>query len=229
MVREKFNQIYDRAAERKGGTQALEKLLVVPKSQQELALITDDRWLATFTLRIFQSGMTWQVVRNKWPNFEDVFFCFNIEKMLLVPDEMWERKATDPAIIRHLGKVMTIPANADMIHRAAVEYGSFAQMVADWPCEDIIGLWQYLKKKGARLGGNTGPYALRTMGKDTFIISQDVEAYLRNIGVIEGGKSSLKSLKATQKAFNDWQQESGRPMCQVSQIISFSCGDNHVF
>ncbi|EJN6961722.1 TPA: DNA-3-methyladenine glycosylase I [Photobacterium damselae] len=229
MVREKFNQIYDRAAERKGGTQALEKLLVVPKSQQELALITDDRWLATFTLRIFQSGMTWQVVRNKWPNFEDVFFGFNIEKMLLVPDEMWERKATDPAIIRHLGKVMTIPANADMIHRAAVEYGSFAQMVADWPCEDIIGLWQYLKKKGARLGGNTGPYALRTMGKDTFIISQDVEAYLRNIGVIEGGKSSLKSLKATQKAFNDWQQESGRPMCQVSQIISFSCGDNHVF
>ncbi len=229
MVREKFNQIYDRAAERKGGTQALEKLLVVPKSRQELALITDDRWLATFTLRIFQSGMTWQVVRNKWPNFEDVFFGFNIEKMLLVPDEMWERKATDPAIIRHLGKVMTIPANADMIHRAAVEYGSFAQMVADWPCEDIIGLWQYLKKKGARLGGNTGPYALRTMGKDTFIISQDVEAYLRNIGVIEGGKSSLKSLKATQKAFNDWQQESGRPMCQVSQIISFSCGDNHVF
>ncbi|HIF9497572.1 TPA: DNA-3-methyladenine glycosylase I [Photobacterium damselae] len=229
MVREKFNQIYDRAAERKGGTQALEKLLVVPKSQQELALITDDRWLATFTLRIFQSGMTWQVVRNKWPNFEDVFFGFNIEKMLLVPDEMWERKATDPAIIRHLGKVMTIPANADMIYRAAVEYGSFAQMVADWPCEDIIGLWQYLKKKGARLGGNTGPYALRTMGKDTFIISQDVEAYLRNIGVIEGGKSSLKSLKATQKAFNDWQQESGRPMCQVSQIISFSCGDNHVF
>ncbi|HIF9066208.1 3-methyladenine DNA glycosylase [Photobacterium damselae subsp. damselae] len=229
MVREKFNQIYDRAAERKGGIQALEKLLVVPKNQQELALITDDRWLATFTLRIFQSGMTWQVVRNKWPNFEDVFFGFNIEKMLLVPDEMWERKATDPAIIRHLGKVMTIPANADMIHRAAVEYGSFAQMVADWPCEDIIGLWQYLKKKGARLGGNTGPYALRTMGKDTFIISQDVEAYLRNIGVIEGGKSSLKSLKATQKAFNDWQQESGRPMCQVSQIISFSCGDNHVF
>ncbi|HIF9330711.1 TPA: DNA-3-methyladenine glycosylase I [Photobacterium damselae] len=229
MVREKFNQIYDRAAERKGGIQALEKLLVVPKSQQELALITDDRWLATFTLRIFQSGMTWQVVRNKWPNFEDIFFGFNIEKMLLVPDEMWERKATDPAIIRHLGKVMTIPANADMIHRAAVEYGSFAQMVADWPGEDIIGLWQYLKKKGARLGGNTGPYALRTMGKDTFIISQDVEAYLRNIGVIEGGKSSLKSLKATQKAFNDWQQESGRPMCQVSQIISFSCGDNHVF
>ncbi|TMX50545.1 3-methyladenine DNA glycosylase [Photobacterium damselae] len=229
MVREKFNQIYDRAAERKGGIQALEKLLVVPKNQQELALITDDRWLATFTLRIFQSGMTWQVVRNKWPNFEDVFFGFNIEKMLLVPDEMWERKATDPAIIRHLGKVITIPANADMIHRAAVEYGSFAQMVADWPCEDIIGLWQYLKKKGARLGGNTGPYALRTMGKDTFIISQDVEAYLRNIGVIEGGKSSLKSLKATQKAFNDWQQESGRPMCQVSQIISFSCGDNHVF
>ena len=228
MTREKFTRIYARAAERKGGEAALESLLATPLSPQELRAIGDDRWLAAFTLKVFQSGMSWKVVRSKWPNFEQVFFGFDIEKMLLMPLEMWERKATDPAIIRHLGKVMTIPQNAQMIHEAALEHGSFAAMVADWPVGDITGLWRYLKKHGKRLGGNTGPYTLRVMGKDTFILSQDVEAYLRNTGVIDGGRDTLKSLQAAQKAFSDWQQESGRPLCQISQIIAFSHGDNRI-
>ncbi|MGF1760838.1 DNA-3-methyladenine glycosylase I [Photobacterium sagamiensis] len=228
MVREKFIQIYARAAERKGGEAELESLLATPLSRQELNTISDARWLAAFTQKVFQCGMSWRVVRNKWPNFEEVFFEFDIEKMLLIPNDMWERKATDPAIIRHLGKVMTIPENAQMIHEAALAHGSFATMVADWPQEDIIGLWRYLKRNGKRLGGNTGPYTLRVMGKDTFILSHDVEAYLRNTGIIDGGRDTQKSLLATQAAFNDWQQETGRPLCQISQIIAFSSGDNRM-
>ncbi len=142
--------------------------------------------------------------------------------------EMWEKKATNPAIIRHLGKVMTIPANAQMIQRAAREHGSFSNFVAQWPADDITGLWAYLKKHGARLGGNTGAYTLRLMGKDTFILSGDVEGYLRAQKVIEGGRDTRKSINATQAAFNQWQQESGRPLCQISQIIAFSVGDNRV-
>ncbi|MDX1304001.1 DNA-3-methyladenine glycosylase I [Photobacterium sp.] len=228
MAREKFTQIYTRAAERKGGEAELESLLATPLSLQELNTISDARWLAAFTQKVFQCGMSWRVVRSKWQNFEEVFFEFDIEKMLLIPNDMWERKATDPAIIRHLGKVMTIPENAQMIHEVALAHGSFAAMVADWPQEDIIGLWRYLKRNGKRLGGNTGPYTLRVMGKDTFILSHDVEAYLRNTGIIDGGRDTQKSLSAAQAAFNDWQQETGRPLCQISQIIAFSSGDNHI-
>ncbi|UIP28470.1 DNA-3-methyladenine glycosylase I [Photobacterium sp. TLY01] len=227
-LREKFEQIYTRAADRKGGEAALESLLSTPLSAEVLATIGDDRWLAAFTQKVFQSGMSWKVVRSKWDGFESVFFGFDIEKLLLVPNEMWERKATDPAIIRHLGKVMTIPDNAYMIHSAAKTHGSFAAMVAAWPSEDIIGLWRYLKSKGKRLGGNTGPYTLRVMGKDTFILSQDVEAYLRSTGIIDGGRDTQRSLAGAQAAFNDWQQESGRPLCQISQIIAFSGGDNRI-
>ncbi|PSW01661.1 DNA-3-methyladenine glycosylase I [Photobacterium lipolyticum] len=228
MVREKFTQIYARAAERKGGEAELESLLATPLSPQELNTISDARWLAAFTQKVFQCGMSWRVVRSKWQNFEEVFFGFDIEKMLLIPNDMWERKATDPAIIRHLGKVMTIAENAQMIHEAALAHGSFSAMVADWPQEDIIGLWRYLKRNGKRLGGNTGPYTLRVMGKDTFILSHDVEAYLRNTGIIDGGRDTQKSLLASQAAFNDWQQETGRPLCQISQIIAFSSGDNRM-
>ncbi len=46
--------------------------------------------------------------------------------------------------------------------------------------------------------------------------------------VIDGGRDTLKSLRAAQDAFNHWQQQSGRPLTQISQIIAFSVGDNRV-
>jgi hypothetical protein len=66
------------------------------------------------------------------------------------------------------------------------------------------------------------------MGKDTFLLSQDVEAYLRAYQVIDGGLTSQGSLKKIQAQFNDWQQQSGRSLQQISQIVSMSVGDNRV-
>ncbi|PFG56078.1 DNA-3-methyladenine glycosylase I [Vibrio sp. ES.051] len=225
---EKFDAIYQRAAERKGGEEQLESLLSHPLSKEDLAAIPDDRWLAAFSMKVFQSGISWRVVRNKWPNFEAVFFGFKIEPLLMLSDEQWEAKAADKRIIRHLTKVMSIPANAHMIHAATFEYGSFGKMIADWPQEQITDLWAYLKKHGSRLGGNTGPYTLRQMGVDTFILSHDVEAYLRNCKIIEGGKETKKSLASANKAFIQWQKECGRSLSEISQIIAFSTGDNRI-
>lgn len=225
---EKFDAIYQRAAERKGGEDQLEALLSHPLSKEELAAIPNDRWLAAFSMKVFQSGISWSVVRKKWPNFEEVFFGFKIEPLLMLSDEQWEIKATDERIIRHLTKVMSIPANARMIHEVSIQHGSFGKMVADWPQEKITELWAYLKKHGSRLGGNTGPYTLRQMGADTFILSNDVEAYLRNCKIIEGGKDTKKSHDAANQAFMQWQKESGRSLTEISQIIAFSTGDNRL-
>ncbi|MFA0439783.1 3-methyladenine DNA glycosylase [Vibrio sp. 10N.286.49.C2] len=225
---EKFSSIYARAAERKGGEIALESLVNKPLSTSELLAIPDDRWLAAFTMKVFQCGISWQVVRNKWANFEDVFFQFRVDPLLMLSDEHWEQKAQDPRIIRHLTKVMSIPVNAQMIQSARFEHDSFADMVANWPSESMVELWLYLKKHGARLGGNTGPYALRQLGVDTFILSSDVENYLRNTQVIDSGKGTKRALKAANSAFADWQQESGRSLSEISQIIAFGFGDNRL-
>jgi 3-methyladenine DNA glycosylase Tag len=224
---EKFNAIYQRACERKGGPQALAVGLNKPLSNKALSKVGDDRFLAEFSKKVFQSGFVWRVVRNKWPDFERVFFDFNIQKILLIPDEMLEQKATDPSIIRNYTKVRTIRDNAIMIDSAAREHGSFAKFVADWPNEDIIGLWAYLKKHGARLGGNTGPYGLRTMGKDTFLLSNDVVGYFTKRNIISGSAQSKRSLKAIQTSFNELQQQSGRSLQELSLIISKSVGDNY--
>ncbi len=225
---EPFTYIYERASKRKGSNAELESLVSKPLSDQDLLCIPDDRWLAEFTKKVFQSGFVWRVVRNKWPDFEEVFFGFEIQKILLMPDEMLEMKATDKRIIRNLNKVMTIRENALMIEEISEEHGSFAKFVADWPSSNIIELWDLLKKKGARLGGNTGPYALRFLGKDTFLLSRDVESYFFAHDLISGSSRSKRSLKTIQEQFNEWQAQSGRTIQEISQILSMSVGDNHL-
>jgi 3-methyladenine DNA glycosylase Tag len=216
---ENFQQLYQRAIERKGGAQSLETLLSAPRDSASIEQTGDDRFLAEFTMKVFQSGFVWRVVRNKWPNFERLFFNFDIDKILMVPDEMFEQRAQDPDIIRNFNKVKTIRENALMIDAVRREHGSFGKFVAEWPSNDIIGLWAYLKRCGARLGGNTGPYALRALGKDTFLLSNDVVGYFTQRNIISGGVTSKRSLNAIQQSFNQLQQQSGRPYQQLSQII----------
>jgi len=239
MTQESFKSLYQRAADRKGGKQALELLLgkrILGKKllddnavEQSVSQLGDDRILAAFTKQIFKSGFVWRVVENKWPDFEEHFFNFNLEKVLMMPEEMLERKAADPKIIRNYNKVKTIKANAQMMFDITIDKNiSFAQFINDWPSTDIIGLWAFLKKHGQRLGGNTGPYALRLLGKDTFILSSDVEGYLRAKKVIDGGLQSKKSLTAIQAFFNDLQKESGYSLTQLSRLIAFASGDNYV-
>ena len=225
---EKFEAIYYRAVKRKGGEQALADLLSKPKNKDELISLGNDRVLAEMTKKVFQSGFVWRVVEQKWPGFEEIFFGFEIEKILMMPDDMMERKASDPKIIRNFNKVKTIRENALMFKDIIDDVGSVGKWLAEWPDEDIIGLWAYLKKNGSRLGGNTGPYALRRLGKDSFLLSRDVESYFRAHKLIEGGISSKRSLQVIQKTFNKWKEVSDLSLQEISQVIAFSTGDNYV-
>jgi len=227
---ESVAQLFARAANRKGGEQALQQLLGEPEpaNNQALAQLSDDRILSEFTKKVFQSGFVLRVVENKWADFEESFFNFDIEKILMMPEEMLERKAADPKIIRNYNKVKTIVANAQMIFEQAKAGQTFAQFIAQWPSDDIIGLWAYLKNHGARLGGNTGPYALRTLGKDTFLLTRDIEAYFRAHKIIDGGLQSKKSLQAIQQSFNKWQQQCDYSLTQLSRLVAFATGDNHI-
>jgi 3-methyladenine DNA glycosylase Tag len=224
-----YDTIYAHACERKGGAKALKQLLPKKVSKKKVAAIPDDRFLAEFTKKVFQSGFVWRVVEQKWDGFEELFWDFDVDKLLLMPDEMLERKAQDKKIIRNFRKVQTIRDNAMMIADTRRREGcSFGEFVANWPSTDVIGLWLYLKKHGSRLGGNTGPYALRSLGVDTFLLSQDVEGFLRLSGVIDTGITSKKALQASQDFFNDLQQQSGQSLAQLSRLISYSFGQNWV-
>ena len=223
---QQFDSIYQRAVARKGSAAALENKISQPLSVVQLKQYSDDQWLEEFTRKIFQSGFYWSVVNSKWDGFREVFWQFSVEKLLMMSPEMYEQRSQDERIIRNAKKVQTIAQNCQMIFEVQQQHGRFSDFIAQWPEDDIVGLWLYLKKHGARLGGNTGPYALRAMGKDTFLLSRDVETVLRAEEVIDGGLQSKKSLYAAQQWFNQMKEHSGLSYQALSQIVAMSVGDN---
>ena len=193
-----------------------------PKSADELAAILDDRYLSMATRCIFQSGFNWKVIENKWEGFEAAFDGFDLGRWVLSNDDDIAELVSDKRIVRNGQKIASVPVNARFFAEMASKHGSVGRWIGDWPLTDQIGLMDALANGGSRLGGATGQYFLRFMGKDSFILSKDVTAALIREGVIDKPATSKKALAAAQDAFNRWHEESGQPMTAISQTLARS-------
>lgn len=223
-----FSDIYDLAAARKGGKKALKQLLPSLRSDKALRELGDDRYLAAMAKGINQAGFSWKVIEKKWPEFEEAFFGFAINKLILLPDEKWEDYTQDKRVVRSWQKLKAVKDNLAFVYNISRQHGSFGNWLADWPGSVQINLLKELKSQGARLGGNTGQYFLRRVGKDGFILSKDVCAALIRAGVdIKPTPTSQAEMKRIQAAFNTWHDETGLPYAHLSRIASFSIGENY--
>jgi len=219
-----FSVFYDRACERKGGEKEMLQRLPRVASNEEIAQTLDDRVLSLLTRCVFRAGFVWQIIDNKWPSFEEAFKGFVPLYWQQASPEVLEELAQDPRVVRNFQKIMTVPVNARMIVEVAEEYGSFGQFLAQWPNSEQAELLVYLKKNGARLGGNTSQYALRAMGWDGFVLSSDVITALTNYRLLDASVTSQKGLKQVQTAINHWHQQTGLPRSHISRILSYSVG-----
>ncbi len=219
-----FDEILAIAVDRKGNLKPLLNTHGAPKSPNALAAVPDDRWLAMMTRCIFQAGFNWKVVDNMWPGFEDAFEGFDPGRCEMLNDDDLARLVSDKRIVRNGRKIRAVQQNAQFVNELAAEHGSAGKFFGGWPAADYIGLLALLKKRGARLGGNTGSYFLRFMNVDSFILSKDVTARLIAEGVVDKTPTSQKSLTAVQDAFNEWQRQSGRSLTEISRILAFSIG-----
>ena len=223
-----FNKILETAEHRKGGAKALQALMPDAPADGALAKVPDDRCLAEMAKCIFRSGFSWKVVEAKWPGFEESFLGFEPAALTFQPDEYWDDLASDKRIIRHGAKIASVRHNAGFVADTAREHGSFGKFLSEWPKDDIAGLWDHLSKRGKRLGGNTGRYFLRFIGKDCFIPSADVVSALRANGLeIAANPTSKRDLKAMQETFNAWHSETGLPFVHLSRICAMSAGENY--
>lgn len=225
---EKFSDIQHRAQQRKGGAATLKKLLPKVKTTKQLMALGDDRYLAMMTKVINQAGFRWSVIEKKWPQFEEAFLGFDIMRLSLLSPEQWDAYMQDTRVVRNWQKIKAVMDNVAFVYHEAADRGSFASLIAQWPADDQIGLMQYLKKHGSRLGGNTGPRFLRCMGRDTFVLSPDVVLALQNAGVdIADNPTTQRDLKKVQAAMNHWREETGLPYTHLSKIASYSTGINY--
>ncbi|WP_159946734.1 DNA-3-methyladenine glycosylase I [Rhizobium sp. 18065] len=216
-----FEDIWSLAVDRRGEAEVMDGLQH-PKPLAEIAATPDDRFLATMTRCIFQSGFNWKVVDAMWPGFEAAFDGFDIGSCAMLHDEDFERLVSDTRIVRHGPKIRAVQQNAAFLSEIAREHGSAGAFFADWPADNYIGLLDLLQKRGTRLGGNTGQYFLRFCGIDSFILSRSVVNRLIAEGVVAKAPTSAKDRAAVQAAFNRWREQSGRSLTEISRVLAMS-------
>lgn len=218
-----YGWLYDTVRRRFDSDEAMEAFLPKALPPEALKKQGDDRYLSAMSQRVFQVGMQHAVVDARWPEFEKAFGGFVPEHMAQLGPAQLDGHMKNDRIIRDRAKLRTIPENARFILDIRRERGgSFGEFIADWPIADIVGLWRLLARRGARLGGRSGAGFLRLAGKDTFLLTSDVVARLMAAGAIDREPSGQRDLQAVQDAFNRLQQASGRPLCQLSAMLSLS-------
>ncbi len=216
-----FDEIFAIAAERKGGAAAVEALLPQALSEHDLAQVPEDRWLAQFTRSVFQAGFNWSVIDKKWEGFETAFQGFDVGACAFMDDDRFDSLLSDTRIVRNGTKIAEVRDNAAFLLTLR-DQGGAGEVLGRWPQDDFVGLLEFLKKEGSRLGGTTAQYALRFLGKDAWVMSRDVVARLVAEGIIDKPPTSKRAQIAVQAAFNTWRDQSGRGLSQISRILAMS-------
>ena len=218
-----FDEILNVAISATGSREILSERLPRPLSSGDLQKIKDDRFLSMISRCIFRAGFVWKVVDKKWPNFEKTFLKFNPLAVAYLSDDRLEEIATDKSIIRNFTKILATRTNAAYVIEKQYENGSFSKYIADWPEHKIVNLWFEMKRDGSRLGGMTGPMILRSMGKDTFLPTNDVISALTRYGFVKThSNGSKRDLERVQEIFNLLKEESNLPLSQISKILALS-------
>jgi 3-methyladenine DNA glycosylase Tag len=211
-----------KAAEKRLGADALAARLPEVKPPAALRRVADDRYLSLMALRVFRAGLKHEMVDAKWPAFEKAFHGFEPKRVRAMSEEAIEKLMGDSRLIRHLGKLRSVQANAAAMCDLAAEKGSFGAWLADWPGSEITALWEELAKRFSQMGGNSGPYFLRMAGKDTFIATPSVVKALNHWRALEGEPKGKAGRARLQAVFNGWAEETGLPLAHLSMTLAAS-------
>jgi DNA-3-methyladenine glycosylase I len=74
---------------------------------------------------IFQAGLNWQVIEDKWETTKKAFADFNIKEIACFTDSDIQRLMNNPGIVRNKGKIKAIIQNAQNFVAIEKRFGSF--------------------------------------------------------------------------------------------------------
>lgn len=82
-------------------------------------------YLEVMSKVVFQSGMSWKLIENKWPGIKEAFDNFDINKIADYDERDIERLSQDRRVIRNYKKLVAITGNARQILELDKQHGSF--------------------------------------------------------------------------------------------------------
>ena len=207
------------------GEEPLQRRLPEVKDAKALAAVPDDRYLSQLSLRVFRAGLKHSLVDAKWPAFEEAFNGFVPAAVLAMSDEDLEALMSDRRLIRHWGKLRSVPKNAVSLDAISRAHGGFGRYLATYPRERMVDLWAELAKGFDQMGGDSVPRFLRMVGCDTFILSPSVLAVLKHWEVGDGEFKNKADRARIQAQFNEWVEETGLKLSHLSMILACSIDD----
>lgn len=221
-----FASIVKAAQKRKGGPIKLKALLPAPPaSAAKLRRLDDARALSALGKGIFRAGFSWKVVDDRWPAIEKALGGMRPEHVASLGGPEIEAYLRAPGVIKNRGRLQAVIENARWFLDVRDQFGSFGRMVAQWPSSEIVELWQKMKDEGSRIGGSTGPYFLRELGKDSWLPTGSVMRGLVAFKVLDRPGTGKRNLRDAQAAFNAWHEETGRSYAELSRIVAMSIPD----
>ena len=85
----------------------------------------DDAYFENMCRVIFQSGLNWRVIEDKWSTTKKAFDNFEVSKVAYFSDAEVENLMKDAGIVRNKGKIKAIIQNAQNFVAIEKQYGSF--------------------------------------------------------------------------------------------------------
>ena len=120
-------------------------------------------YLEVLTKAVFESGMSWKVIENKWPGFQAAFHGFDPERVAsLSPDEV-DALTNDTRIVRNRKKIESTMHNAATMLALEKEHGSFKNYL-----ESKGDFWetvQDMRKRFKHVGDFGAYYFLYVIGE----------------------------------------------------------------
>ncbi len=82
-------------------------------------------YLEVMSKSVFQTGISWRVVENKWPGIREAFRGFDAQAVASLGERDIDKLAGDTRVIRNRRKLEAIVENANRLLQLEAEHGSF--------------------------------------------------------------------------------------------------------
>ena len=121
-------------------------------------------YLDVMSKAIFQTGMSWRVVENKWPGTREVFHNFDAERVASMSLDEIDAIAQDTRVIRNRRKIEAIVSNAFKMVELADQHGSFKSYLGSHG--GFEGTVAALRREFKFLGDTGAYYLLYVVGEE---------------------------------------------------------------
>jgi DNA-3-methyladenine glycosylase I len=127
----------------------------------------DSAYYENMTRCIFQAGLSWRTVSDKWPAFQKAFDGFDTSKVAEYGAGDISRLMGDAGIIRNRRKILAAIHNAREFERIAAEHGSFQRWLDSLDkSNNYNAVLKRLSSTFKHMGPTTSHIFLYTVGED---------------------------------------------------------------